>query len=67
MIDPVNWARIFAQLARDYGWTYPEIAAMSLDQIYLAMTGGKAPRGGIPVSSDEDVMQLRRNWRKYIG
>lgn len=40
---------------------------MSLDQIYLAQSGGKAPRGGIPVSSDEDVMQLRRNWRKYVG
>ncbi len=40
---------------------------MSLDQIYLAQTNGKTPKGGIPVASDEDVMQARRNWRKYVG
>lgn len=58
---------MFADLAREYGWTFREIADMSFDQLYLACSGGKAPRGGVAVSSDEDVAKVNRNWRKYLG
>lgn len=66
-MDPTNWGEIFAALGREYGWTFREIADMTLDQIALALAGGKAPRGGVSISSDADLIQVRRNWRKYIG
>jgi hypothetical protein len=63
--EPATWAEIFAHLARRYGWTFDQIADMSLDQIQIACEGladpeeqaktGKKPRKGIPIHSDEDL------------
>lgn len=39
---------------------------MSWDQINSACRDGRAPEG-IPVHSAEDVMRVRRDWRKYAG
>jgi hypothetical protein len=39
---------------------------MSLEQISSAMNRGKKP-AGIPVGSEEDILEVNRNWRKYVG
>ncbi len=39
---------------------------MSWDQIVSARTGGKKQLG-IPISKDEDVAEVAKNWRKYVG
>lgn len=70
MTEPANWGEIFADLAREYGWTFAEIANMTFDQIYLACTQGKTPKAGIPIRpgmAHEDAERISRNWRRHVG
>ena len=39
---------------------------MTFDQIASAWTGGKREKG-IPVRSPEEIQEVTRNWRKYLG
>lgn len=36
----IEWGRIFARLAGEFGWTYAEIGALTMEQIANALSDG---------------------------
>jgi len=62
----MEYEQLRAQLAEHYGWTFEAIDTMTFDQIESAWTGGKR-RKGIPVRSNEEMQEISRNWRRYLG
>jgi hypothetical protein len=62
----MTYEEVRAKLAEMYGWTFSTIDDMSFEQIESAWRGGK-PDTGFPVRSLDDVQNIRRNWRKYVG
>jgi hypothetical protein len=61
----VSYEEVRAKLALTYGWTFDSIDGMSFDQIASALRHGKRKKG-VPVSSDDDVRALARQWRRFL-
>jgi hypothetical protein len=49
-----------------YGWTFDQIADMSLDQILIAWNEGKSEKG-IPIASEDDVWAMRQDRRRWAN
>ena len=43
--DDLNWGEAFAELAKETGWTFGEIAELTIPQWIALRTGGKVTRG----------------------
>lgn len=62
--DGYDWGKWVDEVARSHGWTYEQIAGLTLTQFSNALNEGKPPRKANP---EESPRAARKRWDRWIG
>lgn len=63
----MTWGEMCCELCRRYGWTLEYVGSLSFDQIEVALSGGKARKGWMPINGQADLERAmsyreRKEW-----